>query len=302
MSELSATVIDDVPLVRSSVPLAGALQVFSTQLVSVTIAGLGIGSGVPKLHPVVVQSGAVLLTGGGIEVGPIVQLAPVQLSANRLVEPSGVGASGTTVPPPPMFRPPQVRFLMRTLLPSSVLPQTPPGVPVVNSRNAPLTDAVVEVVVDVVVLVVELVLLVVEVLVVVEVVLVVGTVVLVLVEVVVVVGVQLGSPGCIVQVQVPAVHWSRIDALQALRAAPDKPAHPAAISSAHCFEPQSGGAAFAPETKTPAASATANNVTTAQKALLERLSEMPLAELKRHVNGRQWMAAAFAASGSTEPE
>jgi hypothetical protein len=40
----------------------------------------------------------------------------------------------------------------------------------------------------------------------------------------------------------------------------------------------------------------------AQTALLERLSEMPLAELKRHVNGRQWMVAAFAASGSTEPE
>src|SRR5262245_53915755 len=40
----------------------------------------------------------------------------------------------------------------------------------------------------------------------------------------------------------------------------------------------------------------------AQKALLERLSEMPLEELKRHVNGRQWMAAAFAASGATEPE
>jgi hypothetical protein len=40
----------------------------------------------------------------------------------------------------------------------------------------------------------------------------------------------------------------------------------------------------------------------AQTALLERLSEMPLEELKRHVNGRQWMAAAFAATGATEPE
>jgi hypothetical protein len=40
----------------------------------------------------------------------------------------------------------------------------------------------------------------------------------------------------------------------------------------------------------------------AQKALLERLSEMSLEELKRHVHGRQWMAACFAASGATEPE
>src|SRR5262245_9181779 len=40
----------------------------------------------------------------------------------------------------------------------------------------------------------------------------------------------------------------------------------------------------------------------AQAALLERLSEMPLEELKRHVTGRQWMAAVFVASGATEPE
>ena len=40
----------------------------------------------------------------------------------------------------------------------------------------------------------------------------------------------------------------------------------------------------------------------AQKALLERLTDMPLEELSRHVNGRQWMAAVFAASGATEPE
>jgi hypothetical protein len=93
----------------------------------------------------------VLLTGGAIEVGPIVQLEPVQLSANRLVEPSGVRASGRMEPPSPMFRPPQVRFLMRTLLPRSVLPQVPPGTPVVKSRNAPPTDmvVVVEVVVEV---------------------------------------------------------------------------------------------------------------------------------------------------------
>jgi hypothetical protein len=94
-------------------------------------------------------------------------------------------------------------------------------------------------------------------------------VVVVVVEVVGVVGVQVGSPGCIVQVQVPALHWSRIDALQALRAAPDKPAHPAAISSAHCFEPQSDGAALARETKTPAASVTAANATTTPRVIVE---------------------------------
>ncbi|HKB40978.1 MAG TPA: hypothetical protein VKD72_31410 [Gemmataceae bacterium] len=80
--------------------------------------------------------------------------------------------------------------------------------------------------------------------------------------VVVVVGVHTGSPGCPVQVQVPTLHWSRIDDLQALRAMLDKPAHPAVISAEHCFEPQIDGAAFAPETKTPAAkSTTAANVT-----------------------------------------
>lgn len=39
-----------------------------------------------------------------------------------------------------------------------------------------------------------------------------------------------------------------------------------------------------------------------QVALLERLADIPLEELSRHVNGRQWIAAVFAASGSTEPE
>src|SRR5262245_16021773 len=133
-----------------SVPLASEAQVFSAQALTDGIAGFGIGSGVPKLHPTSVQSGPALLTGGAVEVGPMLQTEPAQppsqapppaaqLSANRLVEPSGIGASGKRAPLPPMFRPPQVRLLMRTLLPSSVLPQTPPGVPVVNSRNAPPT-------------------------------------------------------------------------------------------------------------------------------------------------------------------
>jgi hypothetical protein len=80
---------------------------------------------------------------------------------------------------------------------------------------------------------------------------------------------QLGSPGCIVQVQVPALHCSRSNDLQALRAAPDKPGHPAAISSEHAFEPQIGAAALAPETKTPTPSATAANVTTALRVIVE---------------------------------
>jgi hypothetical protein len=117
MSEASGAFVDEVPVDRSSVPLAGALQVFSTQLVIDGIVGFGIGSGVPKLHPVSVQSGTALLTGGAVEVGPIVQLDPVQLSANRLIEPSGVGPSGMREAPAPMLRPPQVRLLMTALLP-----------------------------------------------------------------------------------------------------------------------------------------------------------------------------------------
>src|SRR5262245_65434259 len=108
-------------------PLAAARQVFSTQVVGAGAAGFGIGSGVPKLHPVSVQSGPAVLTGGGVEVGPIVQLEPVQLSANWLVEPSGIGPSGTRSAPPPRLRPPQVGVLMRALLASSVVPQGPPG-------------------------------------------------------------------------------------------------------------------------------------------------------------------------------
>src|SRR5262245_692694 len=115
MSEISGTLIAAAPVVRSSVPLAGVFQMFCTQRLITGIMGFGIGSGVPKLHSTSVQSGAVLLTGGALEVGPIVQLEPVQLSANRLVAPSGDRPSWTIVSPPPMFRPPQVRFLMRTL-------------------------------------------------------------------------------------------------------------------------------------------------------------------------------------------
>src|SRR5262249_5629738 len=211
-----------------------------------------------------------------------------QLSAYRLAAPSGVGPSATTEPPPPMFRPPQVRFLMRALLPVRVSPQVPPEAPKVKSRNAPPTDAVVEVVVELVlvvleVLVVELVLVVLEVLVVelvlvVEDVLVVGEglvvelvlvvlVVLVVVEVLVVLdvevvvvvvvadGLQTGpSPAHVfaIQSQAAILHWSSTQVLQALRAIPDKPAHATLTSSEQFFELHAGGAALAPETKMPA--------------------------------------------------
>ena len=42
-------------------------------------------------------------------------------------------------------------------------------------------------------------------------------------------------------------------------------------SSEQSFELQAGGAALAPETKTPAASATAANATTALRVIVERL-------------------------------
>src|SRR5262249_36420739 len=87
--------------------------------------------------------------------------------------------------------------------------------------------------------------------------------------VVVVVTGQSGSPGCPVQVHCPASHWRGPDDWRALRAPPAKPAPPAAISPEHAFEPQIEGAALAPETKTPAPSATAANVTPALRVIVE---------------------------------
>jgi hypothetical protein len=158
----SATFVVWAPVERSSVPLAGALQVVCMQVLRAGMAAFGISSGAPKLHPVVLQSGSAELGGGVVVNAPMVQVGPVQLRVNRLVAPSGVGPSGRFEPPPPTLRPPQVRFLMRPPVPFSVLPQMPPGVPVVKSRNAPPTETVVVVEVDVEVVVVELVVLVVE--------------------------------------------------------------------------------------------------------------------------------------------
>src|SRR5262249_44781800 len=100
------------------------------------MVGFGIGSGVPKLQPVLVQSGSALLVAGAVDVGPMLQLAPVQLSENRLCEPSGVGPSGMREAPAPMLSPPQVRLLMTVFEPSRVSPQLPVAALRTKSRTA----------------------------------------------------------------------------------------------------------------------------------------------------------------------
>src|SRR5262249_47404570 len=131
VNEASLTFGDDAPVLTSMVPLAGAVQVFITHELVPLFA---IGSGVPKLQPTVVQSGSAVLTAGTSVVGPIVQVEPAQLSENRLVEPSGVGPSATVEKPPPMFRPPQVRFFSTASEESRAVPQVPPAARLVKSR------------------------------------------------------------------------------------------------------------------------------------------------------------------------
>ena len=82
-------------------PLTGDWKVFSTQVLREPFA---IGSGVPKLHPVVLQSGAAVLTAGAVVNGVMLQAEPEQLRSKRLCEPSGVGPSGTSELPPPNSR------------------------------------------------------------------------------------------------------------------------------------------------------------------------------------------------------
>jgi hypothetical protein len=84
----------------------------------------------------------------------------------------------------------------------------------------------------------------------------------VVVEVVVVVGPHAGSVGS-VQEQSVVLQLRRTALLHALRAMPFKPAHPAAISSEQTFLLHGPVAVATEETKTPAPSATAANVTTA---------------------------------------
>ena len=83
-----------------------------------------------------------------------VQAAPAQLRLKRLTDPDGSGPSGIWEPPPPMLRPPQVRFLITTLEALRLSPQIPPAALRVKSRIVGVTTPVVVVVVDVVVVVV----------------------------------------------------------------------------------------------------------------------------------------------------
>src|SRR5262245_11399626 len=124
MSESSGTAVDAAPVERSMVPPAGALQVFWTHVVMTEIAGFGIGRGVPKLQPVLVQSGSAEFTAGVAVVGPMSHDDPVQLRVKRLIDPLGTGPSGTSELPPPMLRPPQVRFLRTVPVPFCTVPQT----------------------------------------------------------------------------------------------------------------------------------------------------------------------------------
>src|SRR5215472_12852515 len=152
---MSATLVVEAPVDRSSVPLAAVLHVFRTHTLRLGKTVFGTGSGVPKLQPTAVQSGPATLTAGAVDVGPIAQAGPQQLIENRLIDPSGVGPSGMMEPPPPMLRPPQVRLLMVPPETSCVVPHVPPGVASVKSRvplrTCPVHGSVVLVVVLVVV-------------------------------------------------------------------------------------------------------------------------------------------------------
>jgi hypothetical protein len=95
---------------------------------------------------------------------------------------------------------------------------------------------------------------------------------------------QLGSPGCPVQVQSPALHWARRFLVHVLAAMPVKAPHAELIWLAQVFLLHVGGdaAVAKEETKTPAPSATAANVTPALLVTVELLSSF----------SRQWTASA----------
>lgn len=114
--EVSETFIELTPVEVSSVPLAGAANVFATQVERPGLSTFGIGSGVPKEQPVFVQS----MAPTGASVGPMVHDEPAQVVVKRFVEPSGVGPSATVDSPPPMLSPPQVRFFNTAPVPSVV--------------------------------------------------------------------------------------------------------------------------------------------------------------------------------------
>jgi hypothetical protein len=93
------------------------------------------GTGAPKLQPIAEQSGSLLLTAGGVAVGAMLQLSWMQLSENRMVEPPAARPSATIEPPPPMLKPPQLRFLTTVEVSSFTVPQTPPAGAIVKSRT-----------------------------------------------------------------------------------------------------------------------------------------------------------------------
>src|SRR5262245_16742977 len=159
MSDDSGTLMLVAPLPVLSVPVIGALHVLSTHALTVGMVGFGSANGVPKLQPVLLQSGCAVLTAGGVLFALTVQAGPTQLSAERMTEPSGTTPSGAVPPPPPMLRPPQVRFLMKTADPLRICPHAPPPAPVVKSKIVGDPPPVVVVVDEVEVEVVELVVL-----------------------------------------------------------------------------------------------------------------------------------------------
>ena len=112
--ESSATLKSDSPVVVSIVPLLGAENLLSTH---VERPPFTIGSDVPKLQPVAVQSYA----GPGAPIAlRLHDVPPLQSATQRFVDPSGVGPSGTVELPPPRLKPPHVRFF-RTVVPPTSL-------------------------------------------------------------------------------------------------------------------------------------------------------------------------------------
>src|SRR5262245_13967713 len=159
MSDDSGMVSEVAPVPVLRVPLMpGATKVLSTHALTVGMVGFGSCSGVPKLQPVLLQSGAGVAppgTGGMVLFGLTVQAGPTQLRLDRMTAPSGTTPSGAVPPPPPMLRPPQVRFLMKTDVPVRICPHAPPPAPVVKSKIVGVPPPVVVVVLLVVVEVVD---------------------------------------------------------------------------------------------------------------------------------------------------
>jgi hypothetical protein len=132
------------PFVVSIEPPLGAANLLSTQ---VERPPFTIGSGVPKLQPVAVQS---YVEPGAPSALKEHDVPALQSATQRFVEPSGVGPSGTVELAPPRLKPPHVRFLI-TVVPATSLyvwPHTPPAALVVKSTKVPPGGSEVDVVLD----------------------------------------------------------------------------------------------------------------------------------------------------------